>query len=167
MALHDDLLEQADHLASREPKKPRQASLRRAVSAAYYALFHALAADGARKLTPAQPTVLRPQVRRAYVHANMKEVCQQFRHPRLPDALTRLFPDPIEPELRTVAEAFVALQDARHQADYDFAMSLTRVDALQKVELARSAMRSWQAIRSNQNATVFLAALLLQRHWRR
>jgi uncharacterized protein (UPF0332 family) len=38
----DDLLEQALHLAKREKKKPRQASLRRAVSTAYYALFHLL-----------------------------------------------------------------------------------------------------------------------------
>jgi uncharacterized protein (UPF0332 family) len=42
MAFPDDLLEQANHLANREPELPRQASLRRAVSAAYYALFHLL-----------------------------------------------------------------------------------------------------------------------------
>src|SRR5260370_10190 len=40
MAFADDLLEQARHLANRERKKPRLASLRRAVSTAYYALFH-------------------------------------------------------------------------------------------------------------------------------
>ena len=44
MALADDLLEQAQHLAMRDPKRPRQASLRRAVSTAYYALFHLLIA---------------------------------------------------------------------------------------------------------------------------
>ncbi len=166
MALYDDLLEQADHLASREPKKPRQASLRRAVSAAYYALFHLLAAEGARKLVPAQPASLRAKVRRAYVHANMKEVCQQFSLPRPPDALVSLLPQPIEPDLRAVAASFVALQEARHEADYDFAMTFTRIDALQKIERARAVFRSWQAIRSNANATVFLAALLLQRHRR-
>jgi uncharacterized protein (UPF0332 family) len=42
MALAEDLLEQARHLAKREPKRPKQASLRRAVSAAYYSLFHLL-----------------------------------------------------------------------------------------------------------------------------
>jgi hypothetical protein len=36
------LLEQARHLARREKTRPRQASLRRAVSTAYYALFHML-----------------------------------------------------------------------------------------------------------------------------
>ena len=40
MSFPNDLLEQARHLANREPKRPKQASLRRAVSTAYYALFH-------------------------------------------------------------------------------------------------------------------------------
>lgn len=42
MSFADDLLEQAHHLAYREADDPRQASLRRAVSTAYYALFHSL-----------------------------------------------------------------------------------------------------------------------------
>ena len=42
MAFADDLLEQAYHLANRESGDPKQASLRRAVSTAYYALFHLL-----------------------------------------------------------------------------------------------------------------------------
>jgi len=37
MSLHADLLAQAEYLAKKEPKRPRQASLRRAISAAYYA----------------------------------------------------------------------------------------------------------------------------------
>lgn len=45
MGLPEDLLEQAGHLARRERKRPRQASLRRAVSAAYYALFHLLTSE--------------------------------------------------------------------------------------------------------------------------
>ena len=42
MAFADDLLEQAYHLANREQEDPGQASLRRAVSTACYALFHLL-----------------------------------------------------------------------------------------------------------------------------
>ena len=38
----DDLLAQADLLLHLEKRRPKQASLRRAVSAAYYALFHFL-----------------------------------------------------------------------------------------------------------------------------
>lgn len=38
----DGLLEQAEHLLDVDPRKPKQASLRRAMSAAYYSLFHLL-----------------------------------------------------------------------------------------------------------------------------
>ena len=44
MTVHDDLLAQALHLASKEPRRPRQASLRRSVSASYYAVYHLLVA---------------------------------------------------------------------------------------------------------------------------
>ena len=47
MSLHSDLLDQAGVLVRLEPRKPRQASLRRAVSAAYYALFHLLSEEAA------------------------------------------------------------------------------------------------------------------------
>lgn len=76
MALHDDLLEQARYLATKEPNRPRQASLRRAMSAAYYALFHLLVADGARALASGNVTGLRPRIGRAFAHREMKEVCQ-------------------------------------------------------------------------------------------
>jgi len=166
MGLHDDLLDQAEQLATREPKRPRQASLRRAVSTAYYALFHLLAAEGVQKLVPARPRSLRARVRRAYLHGNMRDVCQQFSRLPPPDALAPLLTLPIEPDLVAVAEAFVALQEARQEADYDFTATLNRIDVLQRVQRAHAAVASWRVIRSNPNATVFLAALLLGRQWR-
>ena len=44
----EDLLATARRLAKASPRKPRQADLRRSISTAYYALFHALAADGSQ-----------------------------------------------------------------------------------------------------------------------
>ena len=78
MGLPEDLLEQAGHLARRERKRPRQASLRRAVSAAYYALFHLLTSEAANLIGPAAPPGLRQQVRRAFAHREMKHVCKPF-----------------------------------------------------------------------------------------
>lgn len=46
MAYADDLLELARHLANLDAGSARQASLRRAVSTAYYALFHLLELKG-------------------------------------------------------------------------------------------------------------------------
>ena len=45
MAYADDLFREAHHLAKRGGKLANQASLRRAVSTAYYAVFHLLVAD--------------------------------------------------------------------------------------------------------------------------
>ena len=45
MSLHADLLEQAEQLAQLDPRRPKQANLRRAVSSAYYALFHLLTSE--------------------------------------------------------------------------------------------------------------------------
>lgn len=49
MGLAQDLLEQAKHLASYEGNNPTQASLRRAVSTSYYALFHLLLEDASQR----------------------------------------------------------------------------------------------------------------------
>lgn len=175
MALHHDLLEQAAHLATREPKKPRQASLRRGISAAYYALFHLLVADGAGRLAPSDPAGLRPLVQRAFNHGDMRAVCRGFAEghntalrnsqPGNPPPATRdLLSLPLDPRLFDVIQAFVALQEARHDADYNPTKQWNRLDALKHVQTARQAFADWSAVRGTPNATVFVVALLLQRH---
>ena len=168
MALHDDLLEQAEHLAERERRKPRQASLRRAVSAAYYALFHLLANEGSRVLAPPQPSGLRFQVQRAFSHSDMKAVCRQFAFGNINNlsAETKsLIAPPLQPELAVVASAFIQLQEARHIADYDVSALHNKFDVLQKIALAKGAFEAWKQVRTSPNARVFLVGLLLERRW--
>lgn len=84
-SLHRDLLEQAGHLARKEPKKPRQASLRRAVSTAYYALFHLLIAEATvLLLTKTKNKALRHALARAFRHNTMKRVSSEFAKGRIP-----------------------------------------------------------------------------------
>ena len=79
MSLARDLLAQAQMLATREPKKPRQASLRRAVSSAYYALFHQLVDAASRQLVSGSDnTRLRHRVSRSFRHNEMKNTCKDF-----------------------------------------------------------------------------------------
>ncbi len=167
MALHDDLLEQATHLALREPKRPRQASLRRAISTAYYALYHLLVGEAARALAPSQPPLLGPRFQRAFSHSETKTVCKQVAAGALSAATDTLVSPPLEAELRSVAEAFVELQDARHNADYDMSRSVVRLNALSNIARATQAFRDWRSVRQAPNAKVFLAALLLQKSWSR
>src|SRR5579863_6321021 len=76
MPFPNDLLEQARHLANREPKRPKQASLRRAVSTAYYAIFHLLSMEMAKNWKrPAE----RFTVARMLDHTPMVKVCKAKR----------------------------------------------------------------------------------------
>jgi hypothetical protein len=140
MSLPVDLVALAEHLAKREPKKPRQASLRRAVSSAYYALFHRLVEEGTLRLVPNKPAKLRLQAGRAFAHGEMKNVCQLFAKANGPDNLSHLLNTPLENELNSVAAAFVDLQELRHRADYNLMEPFTKLEALEAVSLARAAM---------------------------
>jgi len=165
VGLHRDLIEQAQHLATRERGKPRQASLRRAVSAAYYALFHLLINEGTLRLVPSSPERLRTQVQRAFAHGEMKNACEQIA--KSSGVLLGLVISPLEAELKTVAEVFVELQQQRHLADYDLSQSFNRIDVLGIIAKANSAISAWNRVRNAPNANVFLAALLLSSRWNR
>ncbi len=73
MAFADDLLEQAEFLANRDPLSPKQASLRRAVSTAYYALFHLLIDEAVGNWRVARQ---RGVLARTFDHGKMKSVCE-------------------------------------------------------------------------------------------
>jgi hypothetical protein len=109
MSLHHDLLEQAEHLARREKLRPKQASLRRAISSAYYALFHLLVDAATRFIATGSRDGLRRQLARNFDNAAMKSASQAFaaangKHPWV-YALGR----PPSMDLVDVASAFVAV----------------------------------------------------------
>lgn len=60
--------------------KPKQANLRRAVSSAYYGLFHYLVAKATQAAIGTAPDLLpfRQATARAFVHGTMKEACRAF-----------------------------------------------------------------------------------------
>jgi hypothetical protein len=150
-----DLIEQAEHLAKRELKKPRQASLRRAVSTAYYALFHMLIDEAVLRLIPSAPDLLRVQAQRAFSHRDMRNACEQFTKSSNPFA--RLLVRPVESEL----------QFRRHAADYDLTQIFDRMEVLGIIGRASAAVAAWSRVRNTPNANVFLAALLLNSRWNR
>ena len=76
MGLAQELLQVAVHLAVYEGVNPTQAALRRAVSTAYYALFHLLIEDAAQRWqgSPAASTGLE----RSFQHGTMKTLRYSF-----------------------------------------------------------------------------------------
>lgn len=162
MSLHDDLLQQARMLARKEPRRPKQASLRRAISTAYYALFHLFVDEATKRLVKGRNAAdLRRCLARAFVHHEMMAVAKGFAggtvSEKLKPAMSGVRPSH---RLARCAGAFVDLQQARHEADYDLAKRYARQQALDLVEQAEIAFRDWSAVRNTPEADVFLVGLL-------
>ena len=165
MALPDDLLTQARHLVSLDRRRPKQANLRRAVSAAYYALFHLLASESARRISPVVPASLVLHLRRAFDHATMRHVCSAMLDSR--SRLRSVFALTPSVDLILVADSFHRLQDARHEADYDVSTALDRGEATLSVQSAEGAFAAWKRVRNTDEANIFLLALLMKKDWPR
>jgi hypothetical protein len=137
MAYHDDLLQLASELIEKDGAT--QAELRRAVSTAYYALFHLLVSETTLNW---RRDSSRNALGRMFDHGLMK---------RVSDRVAKKTPfageDPIAVSgLRLVAEAFVDLQDWRHIADYDNGRIWTPLDTIVAIAKANSAFVAWEDI---------------------
>lgn len=154
MALASDLLEQAFDLARKEARKPKQASLRRAISAAYYALFHLLVGEVVAKWGGAN----RARLARGCDHGRMKEAARKIRSEAFTGVDRR-----VAGNLRKVAAAFVLLQERRHLADYDYLKKWSRAEVLEDLAMIAEAFESWQAIRHEPVAEDFLLRCLVSR----
>jgi hypothetical protein len=97
----------------------------------------------------------------------MKQASRTFASGGLPRALQPILPQGASLQLRQVAAVFVALQDARHGADYDVTQTLTRRDTQELVVQVEKTFQSWQTVREEPEARIFLAGLLLWRQWSR
>lgn len=166
MSLHSELLKQARFLAQKEPKKPTQASLRRSVSASYYALFHFLVDEATKLMLSGHARgPLRDCLSRAFHHAAMKQIAVQFTNNAVSPKLASGFnQQPPQQELMDVASSFVQLQEARHEADYNRALRFTRREALDLADLTDQAFRDWARVRGSLQADTFLTGLLAYRH---
>jgi len=169
LSLPKDLLDQAGHLVRREPKRPKQASLRRAISTAYYALFNLLVDDASRFLisgTAPHRDALRKSVRRAFAHGDMKSVSKSFGGGTAPSEWSAAVGGAVPADLKIVAEAFFELQEARHEADYDMRRTYTRREAEELVRRSEEAFKAWSRCRKSPAAEAYRAALLLHRQLR-
>jgi hypothetical protein len=132
LSFADDLLEQAYHLARRDRGHPKQASLRRAVSTAYYPLFHLLIDEAVGNWTIERQ---RAVLARTFDQGKMRAVCDGY-----VKAFFRAGQPASGVPLQSVAEAFGLLQRRRHIADYDNSF---RADAIGVIDLASRVFNDW------------------------
>lgn len=136
-------------------------NLRRAVSAAYYALFHFLI-DRSCRMTfggSASSRRLRLVLTRAFVHGHMAAASRRFGGGTLPAGLG--WTSPIPPGLLEVAGAFVILQEERHRADYDLLRPFSRSEAAALVQLAETSIADRPSVSNDDAARLYLALLLV------
>ena len=116
--------------------RPQQMQLRKAVSAAYYALFHALAGSNADMLIGVSLQFRRlpawTQTYRALEHG--------FAKGRMQSDLTMFVP-----AIQNFGRVFIDLQIQRHLADYDPNAEFTRAGALHLIDRAEAAIIAFEA----------------------
>ncbi|MEH3145538.1 MAG: hypothetical protein PGN34_09335 [Methylobacterium frigidaeris] len=146
-----DLIEIAESLANQQGRPLlRQTALRRAVSSAYYAVFHAVCAVCADELVGRSKVALSEPIYRSIDHGLARK--------RLNGPAVR----PIDPSLPRVGVIFAELQEQRHAADYSPPQPLfSRTRALALIDQAREAVRLIEALETGQRQQ--LAILLIGR----
>ena len=154
MIIPAHLLEQAQRLIE-VSGRPRQVNLRRAVSAAYYALFHftmTAAADMVAGTTArsAAPDLYK-RVYRASDHADLRS--------RLADGRFQ----GISRNIAQFANAVINLQQARHKADYDPFDRISKTDAIAHINDARAAIAAFELAALDERKACLTSVLFKER----
>ena len=110
---------------------------RRAVSAAYYALFHQVTINLARRASTGLPDAVGWALCRTFSHTKLKEATDlmmrrpdELRRSTRPTLTTDLVDRALDSEgMAIFARGFGPLQQARHEADYDHTTVIDRTTA--------------------------------------
>jgi hypothetical protein len=146
--LADDLLEDARHLAAKGDEENRKSCMRRAVSTAYYAVFHLLIEDFVEHWEFEDQ---RARLARMFNHQKMKDA------PFRPKDKNN--PTVVEVALTDVITAFGQLQGDRHRADYDLGWNIVRTDVNDAITLAEATFQKWRSIRGEEAARNHLLSM--------
>ena len=166
MSLHGELIEQAIRLLGNPPgRSDRDVDRRRAISSAYYALFHAICGDAARLVAPDVSDQIRHRIQRWFDHAQVKQLCGRLTKPQLDRPLSDLIGTACSQDLRFVASNFILLQDERHLADYDAGYVTSWDEARLLVELGVRAIGAWSRLQGTAEANIFVLSLLVWKNW--
>lgn len=146
----DKLLDAAERLAPANPGRgrPPYTAHRRAVSTAYYAVFHAISERVSATAFPSADAAFRQRIRRWIGHADIRTVStwvsqiQGTTGGSPPPHIRTLLAPPGQPphidgDTVIIADGFVELNEKREQADYDHGAVFSRPDTRGQIALAR------------------------------
>ena len=159
------LIEAAEEFGRQKGGKgrPRPVLLRRAVSTAYYALYHGLTRATAEQLLPNGGDEDQLKITRLFRHNGMKGVCAKIAGRE--GAKSSPYLDPISHSLQgtsllDVATVFRDLQEARHKADYDHLETFSKQATIGLVADAKKALKTLDAAEPKER-DAFLALLAM------
>lgn len=167
MAYADDLILQAKHLARQHGRgRPKQASLRRAVSAAYYALFHEVAQRAMSAVLSRRDAAgpVGARLRRVIQHGAVLKAAKWFDWPQQPPApIEAMRPNqgPGPADLMLVCRTLSSLQDARQRSDYDLSVSIDLAETIRHIDKAEVALRAIRRLDRRGDALIFLLGCVL------
>lgn len=159
----DHLFEQADRLVVAPPAgPPRQVDLRRAISSAYYGVFHFALTELADEFVgrTKRGTRLYELVYRSVDHSAFRSLCDELAKssPR-PKYLPYLPANGIGTNIQSFAAAASDLQQKRHRADYDPTPRFKQSDAQLVITAARRSVSRFSRA-SPERRKAFLTLLL-------
>ncbi len=160
----EELLHQANRLGGRDGTERLPIDLRRAVSSAYYALFHSIALGTAHQLLPDGAPEETHSLARMVPHGGIKFVCSHITNDNTGPAYTNIIFERVKAniDLRQAADAFETLYVQRHKADYDHLEPFTRAGVLSLVDLATKAVDDLALMRGTTDLQRFHALIALQ-----
>ncbi len=158
----EHLFEQAERLIRPATGAPRQVDVRRAISSAYYGVFHATLTAAADQFVGRsnRSSTGYMLAYRSVDHSSFRRISNEVAKEHLSAKYARYEPEEgFGGNMRAFAEAAVELQDKRHSADYDPRARFDRSDASLAIDLGRVALRRFgEAELGHRRA--FLALLL-------
>jgi hypothetical protein len=160
MSRADDLLLLAEDLSNLNAPNRRQVDLSRAVSSAYYALFHLLISEATNNW---REESLRPALGRIFEHGKMKSACEA----KVSELKSYFEGNPshsreqvVSIHLHWVANTFVQSQQQRNDADYNVAKEWTETEVATLITSVEQAFKSWRIIRGELAAQALLVSML-------
>ncbi len=123
--------------------RPRQVDIRRAISSAYYSVFHALLTAMADEFIGVanRSSKLYGLIYRSVEHRWLRDLCADLGKPSPPAKYSDYLPaGGIGTDLVTLATAIVDLQERRHAADYNPMLVFAASDAKFAIATARAAL---------------------------
>jgi hypothetical protein len=144
------LIDQAKTLEETPAGRPRGVNLRRAISAAYYAIFHTVLSAAADAVLPAdkRATEEYKRIYRSIDHSRLRELCNEIQKSNIFGSAIRDF-----------AAIVLDLREKRHSADYDPLFVVNRSDTKLTIVAAESAISKFNGAPEGERVQFLLQLL--------